>query len=99
VAWRVEPDEALMALHHRLLRYRDFQRRPQSEYEPHVTIAFDDLGDRGAASLLAHAAAHPEAFPPIVSWTCDNVALYRQVAGSWLPDQTWRAEPDRRRSS
>ena len=93
VAWHVEPSSALLGFHERLIGFVRYQRRPQPPFVPHLTIAYEDLGEQDAEVLLAHAAAPPEAFPPRLSWPCDNVALYRLIGGVWLPFHVYRHRP------
>ncbi len=85
VGWRVDLDEPLLGLHKALLSFDRFQRRPQPSFEPHVTLAFDDLEESEAAALLADTRSQPNLYPPVLRWTCDNVGLYRQCDEAWEP--------------
>jgi 2'-5' RNA ligase len=85
VGWRVEVDEPLLRLHKALLSFDRFQRRAQPRFEPHVTLAFDDLEESDAVTLLAEARSRPDLYPPALSWTCDNVGLYRLCDETWEP--------------
>jgi 2'-5' RNA ligase len=85
VGWRVVVDEPLLKLHRDLLSFERFRRRAQASFEPHLTLAFDDLQEDHALALLDHARSHPEVFPPELSWTCSNVGLYREWEERWEP--------------
>jgi 2'-5' RNA ligase len=85
VAWRFALDPPLLELHRRLLSYARFRRRPQPHFEPHLTLAFDDLIEEAARLLLERAKGLPDVFPPTLSWECDNVGLYRLNGDRWEP--------------
>jgi 2'-5' RNA ligase len=90
VAWRVVADAPLMDLHARLVSYTQYRRRPQPAFEPHLTLAFEDISERDARLLLRFAEENPEAFPPELSWPCNNVGLYRKVDFHWEPSAVFR---------
>jgi 2'-5' RNA ligase len=85
VGWRVPADEPLLRVHRDLLSFRLYQRRAQPPFEPHLTLAFEDLEEQDAGRLLLHAASRPEIFPLELCWTCDRVGLYREMDESWEP--------------
>jgi len=85
VGWRVDANEPLCKLHRDLLSFGRFQLRPQPAFEPHLTLAFDDLEEAQAEELLAYARSRPDLFPPELTWTCDNVGLFRKCDGAWEP--------------
>jgi 2'-5' RNA ligase len=85
VGWHIVADESLLRLHRALLAFRLFQRRAQPPFEPHLTLAFEDLEEAGAELLLQHAARNPDTFPPDLCWTCDRVGLFREIDDSWEP--------------
>jgi len=83
VGWRVVPDACLAGLHRRLLSYERFMRRAQPAFEPHVTLAFEDLAEEQVDPLLRHATDRPRVYPPRLEWPCTSVGLY------WLRDGGW----------
>lgn len=85
VAWRILPDPPLVDMHVRLLTCTRWQRRPQPPFEPHLTLAYEDLAADAAESLLQAAAAQPALYVPEFSWPCANVTLCRFAADRWEP--------------
>ena len=85
VAWRVLADAPLMDLHARLVAYTPHRRRPQPAFEPHLTLAFEDISENDAQLLLRFVEESPDAFPPNLSWPCNNVGLYRKNDFHWEP--------------
>jgi 2'-5' RNA ligase len=85
VAWRIPRDAPLMDLHARLCTCTRYQRRPQPVFEPHLTLAYEDLDAAAAESLIAHARENPHAYPAEFSWLCANVTLCRQAKDCWEP--------------
>jgi 2'-5' RNA ligase len=85
VAWRILPDPPLLDLHGKLLACSRFQRRPQPPFDPHLTLAYEDLTGEAADTLLAYAQDHPDEFPPELSWPCTNVTLCRRAGERWEP--------------
>jgi hypothetical protein len=85
VAWKVLADQPLMDLHARLASYGPWRRRTQPSFEPHLTLAFEDITEGGARLLLDHAEGNPQTFPPDLSWPCNNVGLYRKNEFHWEP--------------
>jgi 2'-5' RNA ligase len=92
VAWQVPLDAPLADLHRRLLGCTLWQRRPQPPFHPHLTLAFDDLDDPGAARLLAAAGDRTNLYPARLAWTCDKVCLHRNVGGRWEEFHAWWPE-------
>lgn len=85
VAWRILPDPPLMSMHARLLTCTRWQRRPQPPFEPHLTLAYEDLTVDAAQALLQAAQADPPLYPPELSWSCSNVTLCRFDGNYWEP--------------
>jgi 2'-5' RNA ligase len=85
VAWKVQADPHLVGLHARLASYTPFQRRAQPVFEPHLTLAFEDITEEAAVRLLRAAEKTPQTFPPELSWPCTNVGLYRKNEFHWEP--------------
>lgn len=85
VAWRILPDAPLLDLHARLLGCTRWQRRPQPPFEPHLTLALEDLSEEAAQRLLAAALAEPGTYPPAFSWPCTNITLCRFAGERWEP--------------
>lgn len=85
VAWRIERDAPLLDLHERLSAFTPFRRRAQPAFEPHLTLAFEDITATGARDLLRHAQGDPGTFPPDLAWPCNNIGLYRREGVRWEP--------------
>jgi len=92
VAWRVVPTPELLRLHQRLASFEAYRRRPQPEFTPHLTIAFDDLDADGADALERETRLAPELFPESLSWCCDNMCLYRLDRERWRCHHAYRAD-------
>jgi len=92
VAWSVVLDAPLHDLHRRLLSCSRWQRRPQPTFAPHLTLAFDDLDDAGAARLMAEVEWRADLFPTRLAWSCDNVCLHRWEGDRWIEHHAWRPE-------
>jgi 2'-5' RNA ligase len=92
VAWSVVLDSPLHDLHRRLLSCGLWQRRPQPTFAPHLTLAFDDLDDAGAARLMAAVEWRAHLFPNRLAWICDNVCLHLREGERWIEHCSWRPE-------
>jgi 2'-5' RNA ligase len=92
VGWSVVLDAPLHDLHRRLLSCGLWQRRPQPTFAPHLTLAFDDLDDAGAARLLAAVERRADLFPTWLAWICNNVWLHRREGDRWIEHHAWRPE-------
>ena len=84
VAYKVLPTIQLLDAHHSLLSYSSYQRAPQNEYWPHLTLAFDDLTEAGFTDLQRRLAKRESPFDASFMWICDNVCLYVQSGHQWV---------------
>lgn len=82
VGWSVEASVGLMELHRNLLAYSAWQKGPQGPYQPHLTLAFDDLTPDGV-EVIRRALAHQPPVPDF-AWTVDAVALYHEGPEGWV---------------
>lgn len=96
VAWKVIADQPLTDLHARLASYGPWRRRTQPVFEPHLTLAFEDITENGARLLLDHAVGDPQVFPPDLAWPCSNVGLYRKNGFQWEPYIVFRTPETQR---
>jgi len=83
VGWSVLPSFELLALHQGLLEYSAWQKGPQNGFQPHLTLAFDDLSPAGVETLRAELARRSEPVPDF-RWTLDRVSLYHELPGGWV---------------
>ena len=91
VGYRVRKDAALAALNQRLLAYVSWRASDRLAFEPHLTLAFDDLGAEGAQAVSRWREANPRVLPDRFQWTCDNVTLCRKIGDKWELFASWRA--------
>jgi len=97
VGYEIEKDRALMELNARLLRHETWRASNRLGFQPHITLAFDDLTEEGAKSIREWLDQSPDALPSGFQWTCDNVGVYRRVGGLWTLHTEWRAREPRPR--
>ena len=96
IGYRVVKDVALAGLNERLLRYERWRATDRLAFEPHLTLAFDDLGLTGYEEARSWLEENPQAIPESLEWTCDNVGVFRQEGGQWRLFSEWRQpSPDR----
>ncbi len=89
VGYRVAKEPALLALNERLLRCSTWRASSRIQFEPHLTLAFDDLDQDGFTRIEHWLNENPNSFPKEFSWTCDNVGLFRREGETWIPYKLW----------
>ena len=90
VGYRVCKDPPLAGLNERLLRCSAWRASNRLHFEPHLTLAFDDLDRDGCSRVGDWIGDNPGALPAGFEWTCDNVGLFCQEEGEWVPYKVWR---------
>jgi 2'-5' RNA ligase len=90
VGYRVVKDPGLTTLNRRLLAYTTWRASNRLSFEPHLTLAFDDLDLDGFVRVQHWLNDSPGVLPQAFSWTCDNVGLFRREGDSWCPYKVWR---------
>ncbi len=90
VGYRVEKSQALAALNERLLRLSTWRASNRLHFEPHLTLAYDDLDLDGYQSIERWREQTPGALPEGFAWTCDNVGLFYLEGEDWMPYKVWR---------
>jgi 2'-5' RNA ligase len=90
VGYRIRKDPALAALNERLLRCTTWRASARVHFEPHLTLAFDDLDLDGYVRVAHWLEENPGALPDGFGWTCDNVGLYRREEDEWAAYKVWR---------
>jgi 2'-5' RNA ligase len=91
IGYEVQKDAPLMELNARLLRYEAWRASDRLVFQPHITLAFDDLTEEGERSVRSWLNENPGVIPAGFTWTCDNVGVYRKVGGLWTLHMEWRA--------
>lgn len=81
VGWAVARSPGLMDLHGHLLGFSPWQKGPQGEFQPHLTVAFHDLTPPGLEVLRSTLAGRPV---PEFRWTLDRVALFHERPEGWV---------------
>lgn len=90
IGYRVRKDAALAGLHERLLRYEPWRATDRLTFEPHLTLAFDDLDSEGYRKARRWFDEDPDALPGGFQWMCDNVGLFRREGAQWTLFRDWR---------
>jgi 2'-5' RNA ligase len=90
IGYRVVKDAALSELNQRLLRCTTWRASDRRHFEPHLTLAFDDLDRDGYQRVCHWLRENPSALPAGYAWTCDNVGLYVREGEAWIPFKVWR---------
>jgi 2'-5' RNA ligase len=89
VGYRVAKDPALLALNERLLRCSTWRASSRIHFEPHLTLAFDDLDHDRFEKIEHWLDENPGSVPQGFTWTCDNVGLFRLEGDTWTPYKLW----------
>ncbi len=90
VGYRIQKDPRLTSLHERLLRYERWRASNRLGFEPHLTLAFDDLRMEGFQRIQNWFEGNPGDLPARLEWSCDNVGLYRRQGALWTLHREWR---------
>ncbi len=90
VGYRMAKDPALLALNERLLRCSTWRASSRIYFEPHLTLAFDDLDHDGFERVEHWLDENPSSMPPGFAWSCDNVGLFRLEGEIWIAYKLWR---------
>jgi len=90
VGYHIAKDPALAALNARLLTCTTWRVSSRLDFEPHLTLAFDDLDLDGFVSVQHWLNDNPGILPKGFCWRCDNVALFRREADTWCAYKVWR---------
>ena len=90
VGYRIAKEPLLMGLNERLLRCSTWRASSRVHFEPHVTLAFDDLDHEGFTRIDRWLHENPAGLPTAFSWTCDNVGLFRREGETWTAYKIWR---------
>jgi 2'-5' RNA ligase len=90
VGYRILKDAALDELNRRLLLCTTWRASSRVSFEPHLTLAFDDLDLAGFVRVQHWLNENPGILPHGFSWTCDNVGLFRREGDAWSPYKVWR---------
>ncbi|HET6452580.1 MAG TPA: 2'-5' RNA ligase family protein [Spirochaetia bacterium] len=90
VGYRIVKDAALSELNERLLRCTSWRASDRLHFEPHLTLAFDDLERDGYQRVCQWLRENPGALPGELEWICDNVGVYVKEEEQWVPYKVWR---------
>ncbi len=81
--YAIKLNRELMDLHRHLLEYRPFIKGQQAEYQPHLTLLFDDLSPEAHALLQQDSAITARLKNNECSWICEHLGLYHKTGDSW----------------
>jgi 2'-5' RNA ligase len=99
VGYRIVKDPPLAALNARLLGYTTWRASDRLHFEPHLTLAFDDLDLDGFVRVEHWLDENPDSLPKEFTWICDNVGLFRREEDTWTAHKVWRTCSSRGRTS
>jgi 2'-5' RNA ligase len=85
VCYLIKKEKPFLALNKKLLSYYKYRKSDRTGFEPHLTIAYEDLTFEGFEKIQNHIANHPELHARTFSWTCNHVGLYVHEADRWQP--------------
>jgi 2'-5' RNA ligase len=91
VGYQIRKDPELVILNERLLRYEKWRASNRLHFEPHLTLAFDDLTEEGIQRVRLWLDENPSELPVGLQWSCDNVSLYKRHGDRWTLHREWRA--------
>jgi 2'-5' RNA ligase len=77
----VKLDPPLLALHRYLMEYTAYCKDPQKPFQPHVSIAYQDIS---AAQAKHNLAIVKKIWPELPqSWLINSVSVWGEVQGAW----------------
>jgi len=85
VCYRIKKDETLLRFNKKLLSYRKYRKSDRTLFNPHLTIAYEDLSFEGFERLLHVIKNRPELRKRQFSWECNNAGLYLKNCDRWEP--------------
>jgi 2'-5' RNA ligase len=83
VCYRIKKEEGLLRLNKTLLSYRKYRKSDRTLFDPHLTIAYEDLSFEGFERLRHDIENRPELRRRQFSWKCDNAGLYLKNGDRW----------------
>lgn len=83
--YEIEAGSELMAAHAALAAFSLHRKGEQYPYRPHLTMAFDDLDERGLEAVRAAAEGKTETFVG-TGWLCERVEFHRRNGERWELD-------------
>ena len=85
IFYRIALTDRLSAFHRQLASYLPYKKEGSRDFAPHLTLAFDDLTPKGRDGIMKFIEEHPEQVQPDFCFPIDNVSLYIQEKGTWVP--------------
>ena len=82
-------DEALMRFNELLLTYREYRKSDKVDFQPHLTLLFDDLTKENFKNCRdSLTSKHCEL--PGLQWELEEYGFYYYVRGKWVPEEIIR---------
>ena len=81
VGWHVPVTAGLLRLHRHLLAFTSWQKGPQATFEPHISLAYNDITPGQLPELRSGIEAVEI---PSAAWVVDHVALYHESPAGWV---------------
>jgi len=91
VGYRIVGDAALWLLNRRLLAYTPWRKSNRLTFEPHLTLAFDDLSAEGHERICSWLKTHSHDVPTRFEWVCAHFGLYALAGRKWQPFHVYYA--------
>jgi 2'-5' RNA ligase len=85
IYYPISPQPQLVALHRHLLGFTDYIKHHQTKFQPHLSLAYDDLSHQGFAKIQHLVAQRPDLFLERFQWQLDNISLYHCINDRWIP--------------
>lgn len=82
--YRVAETPELLAFHEYLCRFTPHIKSPGAGFRPHLSLAYDDVGEVGAARLHELVRRSPQLVAADYAWTCRSVDVYHRLADRWV---------------
>jgi 2'-5' RNA ligase len=74
----------LQSFHKQLLSYIPYRKRQQTNYQPHLSLAYKDLNREGSEKIAQWLRDHPNVGAESRSWLADRISVYHECEGKWI---------------
>ncbi|MBN2509693.1 MAG: 2'-5' RNA ligase family protein [Spirochaetales bacterium] len=85
VAYRIKKTKQLCDFHDVLLSYTAYRKSDRTDFEPHMTLLFDDLAKDSCEQALDHIHENEKNFPQL-RWQLSEYGLYYLEGRRWKPE-------------
>ncbi len=89
VCFRIKKSFRLASLNKKLLTYKRFRKSKRTSFDPHLTIAYEDLSVEGFERLKETIQRRPDIQKLQFRWRCDHAGLYIKKSECWMAYHTF----------